>query len=96
MVVLRKRKEPSLNKTASVLNKMTEQIWLTMKNQKRRKKKCKRNPLLQPVMTRQIMRKLNLKKLRWSNLLNHRLRLSKMNLRSSNSLILATMMMLRK
>ena len=64
MVVLRKRKEPSLNKTASVLNKMIGQIWLTMKNQKRRKKKCKRNPLLQPAMIRPIMCKLNLKKLK--------------------------------
>ena len=65
MVVLRKRKEPSLSKTASVLNKMIGQIWLTMKNQKRReKKKCKRNPLLQPAMIRPIMCKLNLKKLK--------------------------------
>ena len=87
MVVLRKRKELSLNKIALVLSKMIAQLWLTTKNQKRRKKKCKRNPLLQPAMTRPIMLKLNLKKLKWNNLLNHKLRLSKMNLRSSNSLI---------
>ena len=49
MVALRKRKEPSLSKTASVLSKMIVQLWLTMKNQKRRKMST-RNPLLQLLL----------------------------------------------
>ena len=96
MVVPRKRKEPSLSKTASVQNRMIGQFWLTMKNQKRKKKKFRKNQLLQPAIKRQIVCKQNLKKLKWKNLQSQRLKLSRMNRRNRNFLILAMMTTFQK